>query len=216
MANEDEFLSEGDVDFAAVEEAGGYGRYSGSPTVEEIDRFFVLDDEDMKLIGKRRRDSSRLGFALQLTTVRFVGTFVDDPIDVPTVVIDDLAAQLGIADPSCVKRYVERDNTKWEHRRQIIEVVGWRDYADVSCELSRWLDRRAWNTGESSHALFHGAIRWLRQRKVLLPGITTLTEDVRRARRVAEERLWTKLVDQITTEQANCLLRPSARVHVTR
>ena len=66
--------------------------------------FLFLDDEDRKLIAKRRGDASRLGFALQLTTVRFLGTFPDDPLDVPSVVLDELAGQLVIADPSCVKR----------------------------------------------------------------------------------------------------------------
>jgi hypothetical protein len=42
----------------------GYGRYDGPPTAAELDRFFVLDDEDRRLIAGRRRDSSRLGFAI--------------------------------------------------------------------------------------------------------------------------------------------------------
>jgi Domain of unknown function (DUF4158) len=46
----------------------------------------------------------KLGFALQLVTVRFLGLL--DPVDVPTVVVDFVAGQLGIDDPSCVKRYM--------------------------------------------------------------------------------------------------------------
>lgn len=74
--------------------------------------------EDRKLIAKRRGEANRLGFALQLTTVRFLGAFLDDPLEVPSAVLDELAVQLEIADPSCVKTYVERVNTKWERVRQ--------------------------------------------------------------------------------------------------
>ncbi len=57
-----------DVDFLTVEQVAAFGRFVGPPTVVELDQFFVLDDEDLRLVGKRRRDSSRLGFAVQLTT----------------------------------------------------------------------------------------------------------------------------------------------------
>ncbi|MFB9471661.1 DUF4158 domain-containing protein [Nonomuraea salmonea] len=41
-----------------------------------MEKMFFLDDADRKLIGRRRGDQHRLGFALQLTTARFVGRFL--------------------------------------------------------------------------------------------------------------------------------------------
>jgi hypothetical protein len=122
-------------------------------------------------------------------------------------VIDGLSDQLGITDVSCVNQYVEREKTKREHRREICKVVGWRDYADMTQDLLRWLDHRTWNSGESSQVLFWGAVDWLRQRKVLLPGERTLIDDVRNARRAANERLWSELIDQIDADQASRLVR---------
>lgn len=73
-----------------------------------LEKVFYLDDEDKRLIERRRRPHLMLGFALQLVTVRYLGAFLNDPLDVPTEVIDYVGEQLGIEDPSCVKRYTER------------------------------------------------------------------------------------------------------------
>jgi hypothetical protein len=117
------------VEFLSDAEAASYGRYAGLPSRAELERFFFLDDADRELIAKRRGEASRLGFVLQLTTARFVGRFLPDPLDVPVEVVDYLAAQLDVADPSVVKGYTERRQTAFDHlkRRDI--------YAEAS---ARW------------------------------------------------------------------------------
>src|SRR5690348_8430061 len=44
------------VKFLADEEAAVFGCYAGPPTRAELDRMFYLDDEDLRLIAKRRGD----------------------------------------------------------------------------------------------------------------------------------------------------------------
>jgi len=66
---------------SSVIDEGGYGRFSAYSRVE-LERFFHLDDEDRRLIEARRRDYNRLGFALQVVTVRHLGMFLPDPLEV--------------------------------------------------------------------------------------------------------------------------------------
>lgn len=95
------------VEFLADAQVAAFGRYAGPLSVAELDRYFFLDDKARGLIASKRLAHTRLGFAVQLTTLGFLGTFLADPIDVPAQVVDYLAAQLGIADPSCVKVFLD-------------------------------------------------------------------------------------------------------------
>lgn len=91
-------------------EMDGFGRYAETPPNREaLERFFFLDDADRELVAEHRGAHSGLGFGLQLVTVRHVGRFLPDPLEVPSVV-DYVAVQLQIEDPSCGKRYLERRN----------------------------------------------------------------------------------------------------------
>ncbi|MET7460108.1 DUF4158 domain-containing protein, partial [Nonomuraea sp. NPDC005501] len=92
-----------------------YGRYDGPPSRAEMEKIFFLDNEDLALIKGHRGRHIRCGFALQLVTVRCLGCFLADPLEVPNEIRDVVAAQLGIEDPSCVKRCTERDRTRPEH-----------------------------------------------------------------------------------------------------
>ena len=47
---------------------------------------------------KHRGDHNRLGFSVQLVTVRYVGRFLPDPLDVPGVVAGYVAEQIGVAE----------------------------------------------------------------------------------------------------------------------
>ena len=51
------------------------------------------------------------------------------------MVLDYVAGQLGVADPSCVKRYTERDKTRLEHQREIAEVDGCSSFASAEAGL---------------------------------------------------------------------------------
>lgn len=67
-----------------------------SPSRSELERFFFPDDADRELIGGKRRSHNSLGFAVQLTTARYLEVFLDYPTDMPAEVVDYLAEQLNV------------------------------------------------------------------------------------------------------------------------
>ncbi|WP_425267770.1 DUF4158 domain-containing protein [Enterobacter hormaechei] len=70
-----------------------------------MERYFHLSDEDREAIQVLRGNHNRLGYAVLLTTVRFVGVLPDKPAAVPVEVLQVLCRQLAIPDPDCLQRY---------------------------------------------------------------------------------------------------------------
>ncbi|MET8145779.1 DUF4158 domain-containing protein [Sphaerisporangium sp. NPDC005288] len=142
------------------------------------------------LIALRRTDAHRLGMAVQICTVRYIGRFLgDDPLAVPW---EYLARQLSIDDASCVKRYPERRRTPYEHAEEIQERFRYRDFTDRRWgrEFRGFLYGRAWTHAEGPVALFNHAVTWVRKNRVLLPGVSVLARQVSEARTAAERRLY--------------------------
>ncbi|MEV6600721.1 DUF4158 domain-containing protein [Actinoplanes sp. NPDC051346] len=67
--------------FLTPAEEAVYGRFTGQPEQAVLDRFFFLDDADRDFVASKRGDHNRLGFSLQLVTVRHLGRFLEDPLD---------------------------------------------------------------------------------------------------------------------------------------
>jgi hypothetical protein len=78
----------------------------------------------MALVNQHRGEHMRAGFALQLVTVHWLGTFLDSPLDVPHAVLEFVAGQLGVADPLVVNKYGERAKTVSDHFASITEATG--------------------------------------------------------------------------------------------
>lgn len=190
------------VSFLTAEQERRYGRYAGEPSTDQLARHFHLDDADRELATAKRWDHMRLGFAVQLGTVRFLGTFLDDPADVPAGVAGDVARQLGIADPGCLALYRE-GRVRWQHAREIRAGFGYREFTDpvVRFRLARWLYALCWTGTDRPSVLFDRATVWLVTGKVLLPGASALERLVARIRARATRRLWRTLARNITSGQ---------------
>ncbi len=190
------------VEFLSDEQAAAYGRFAGDPSHAELERFFFLDDADRLRVKLRRGDHTRVGFAVQMGTVRFLGTFLLDWMITPLNVVRYIADQVA---PSAeadglMRRYVERQKTPLEHSWEIRESLGYRDFASAESDAREFLEARAWTRAERPSQLFDQVVAWLRTQKVLLPGVSTVTRLVSEVRTDTSERLYSRLSGRVSGE----------------
>jgi TnpA family transposase len=190
------------VGFLTDSQRSSFGRFTGPPSRQDLSGYFHLDDGDKALVLQKRGDQSRLGFALQLTTVRFLGTFLDDPTDVPPSVIRTIARQLEIGSWRCLSLYQD-NRLRWAHTAEIRARHGYRDFGDIQAglRLTRWLYTLCWMGTDQPGVIFDRARDWLLTHKILLPGATVLEKFVSRLRARVASRFYRRLCLGVTAEQ---------------
>jgi hypothetical protein len=190
------------VSILSDEQRKNYGRYTGVPSPHDLTRYFHLDDTDHALIAKKRGEHNRLGFAAQLATVRYLGTFLDDPLAVPAPVLHTLAKQLRIEAIDGTHAYSIGEQ-RLEHALEIRTAYGYVEITEprAGFRLSRWLYALCWTGTDRPSILFERATAWLVTHKVLLPGCSTLERYIARLRSRVEERVWRALAHGIGSEQ---------------
>ncbi len=190
------------VSFLSNEQRENFGRFTGAPSPDDLARYFHLDDSDHALIALKRSDYNRLGFAVQLGTVRYLGTFLEDPLAVPAPVLQTLAKQLRV-DATADAHLYTASRQRFQHASEIQTHYGYVEITadQVGFRLTRWLYALCWTGTDQPSVLFERAVTWLVTHKVLLPGCSTLERYVARLRSRVEERLWHSLAHGISSDQ---------------
>jgi hypothetical protein len=173
--------------------------YAAFPT--ELDRDWLgrvchLGTAELEQVRRRTGDRTRLGYALQLVTVRAIGTFLPDPSTaIPAPVVAAVARQLNITDSGVLEGYRELA-VRWHHTAEIRERYGYRDFTAQPGHFlfTAWLYRQAWADDVSPSVLFRAAHRHLLAEQILLPGHSVLARLVAAVRDRAARRLHTRLV----------------------
>lgn len=190
------------VEFLSDEQAAVYGQFGGEPSRPELERFFFLDGEERRRVQVRRGDHNRVGFAVQMGTVRFLGTFLSDWTTTPPGVIRYIADQVAPAAEvaGLMHRYAARDKTHLEHSWEIREALGYREFASAEEAAREFMEARAWTRPERPSQLFDQLVAWLRSQKVLLPGVSTVARLVSEVRAEMADRLYSRLAGRVSNE----------------
>jgi TnpA family transposase len=195
------------VDFLSTEQKAEYGKFNNELTSEQLATYFFFDDIDKKNIYKHRGEHNKLGFAIQLGTVRFLGTLLSDIKLVPTSVVQYISQQLKIdLDKINLDKYYTSKSRR-NHNNEIRQIYGYYDFAEQSqyFKFIRWLYNSAWLTSEGPNIFFEHAITQCRKQRILLPGVTVMERLISQVRERTKVRLWKKLSKLPTDEECRQL-----------
>jgi len=160
---------------------------------------YTLTDADLAIINRHRRPHNRLGFAVQLCVLRFPGRTIAE-VEIPERVMSYIASQLQVR-TEVFEEYGRRENTIFEHLDEIRQEFGYRNCGWHELRsLARALMPTAMES-ERSTPLVEAALEYLREQKIIAPGITSVERLVWAVQRQAEKRVHRLLTQPLTRDQ---------------
>ena len=177
---------------------------------------YVLSDQDLSLIRRRRGAQNRLGIAVQLAILRYPGRALLPNETPPQELLTFLSRQLDLS-PAAWASYAERDETRREHLAELQAHYGLRSFGIGQYRsLAAWLIPTALQTNRGV-VLVRAGIDELRRRSVVVPRLAVMerlcAEVIVRSERQLFEILTTDLNDGQRSElDAILKLRGSSKV----
>src|ERR1700737_4041807 len=118
-------------------------RFPREVSQEELVRFFTLTPADLGFIQAHRGTGDRLGLAVQLCTLPWLGFVPDDVASAPPAAVARLAERLQVPMDE-LRLYGEREQTRTDHLRSVASYLGWRLAGPLELrELDEFLLARA-------------------------------------------------------------------------
>lgn len=198
------------IGFLTTAERDRLNRFPVSIPDDDLFAFFQLSEADHTAINQQREDHTRLGFAMQLCALRYLGFAPDDLETAPREAIVYVARQLGIP-PEALAAYGRRIPTRTTHLQQVQAYLGFRKALPLDLyALTMWLVERALEHDKPT-LLLQLACDEFRRERIVRPGLTRLERLVATARQQAHEETFRRLGALLTVERhtwLDSLLRP--------
>ena len=173
----------------------------GIPTdADGIARCFTLSRADQELVAARRRDTNRIGFAVQLALLRHPGIAlaqVEQPVE---PLVQWLARQLDIsAEPFA--NYARRPQTMTDHARLLASALGLRPPANSDLPMMiEAAAKAAWST-DRGQPIAAAVVAALRAAKITLPAAGVIERAAIAGRARARRRAADALLAGVSAEQ---------------
>ncbi len=198
------------VDLLTNAERERLGGFPAEVPEEDHYAYFTLGGADRALVPTRSAPANRLGFALVLCAVRYLGFCPEDLAAAPESVAWYVGQQVMVA-PEALAGYPERERTKTDHLKAVYEHLGYRrpSRGDIR-DLFAWMVGRALEHDDPSLLVSLAAER-LKAEKVVRPGVSRLERMAAAARERANGetfRAVAPLLTPRTRARLDALLEP--------
>ncbi len=136
-------------------------------------KHYILSDEDLAHIRKRRRPENRLGFALQLCALRFPGRLLQPGEFIPESLLAFIGAQLGFTGDELLQ-YAQRRQTRYQHSSALQKIYGYYVFdGEVRKEFENWLQKAA-QQARSNQGMAEMFLDKCRSMNIIIPAISTV------------------------------------------
>lgn len=131
------------VGFLTDVERARLSRFPREISTEDLYAHFTLTGRDRGAVPTTSAPANRLGFALSLCAVRYLGFCPDEISSCPGGAAWYVSQQLALS-PDALSGYPEREQTRTDHLRRIYAHLGYRraNSSDLR-DLFGWLAERA-------------------------------------------------------------------------
>lgn len=163
----------------------------------DLTAFFTLSPTDMALVRKQRGAHNRLGFSLQLCSLRYLGFSPDTIVDIPEIAVSYLSQQVHVKSSS-LAQYGQRPKTRTEHLQEVQRYLGFHTASQSELHaISTWLLDRALEHDKPSF-LIQLLREKLYQEKIVRPGVSRLERFVATARAKAQAEIHRRVAPLLT------------------
>src|SRR3954466_3086919 len=147
--------------------------------VEDAVTYFTLSADDLSWLAGFNRQQNRLGVAVQLSTLPWLGWIPDDLAGCPPLALDRLTQALGISPDTSSALLAGyggwQGRTRREHRAQVLGPLGWRLFPGGERMLLDGLLLARALEHDAPGVLLQLACDWLRAERVVRPPVDGLT-----------------------------------------
>lgn len=155
-------------------------------------RHYSLSESDISLIGQKRGNTNRLGFAIQLCYMRYPGIALSEGETPDRELLKFVATQLD-CHPNDWETYGLREVTKREHSLELQRLLGFSAFSRQNYQkYVQYIANIAIDT-DKGMILAENLVRYLRANKILLPTVLVIdklcAEAITKANKIIYERL---------------------------
>ena len=174
------------VRFLSDAELARLGSWPDEVADDDLITYFTLTSNDLDWLGSKTRAENRLGAALQLCALPWLGWVPDDLAACPSTAVARLAGQLGLTGEEAQGMLAGyggwEGRTRRDHRGLVLGRLGWRTAAASDRkQLDAFLLARALEH-DAPGVLLQLACDWLRNERIVRPSVDALSRRVAAAR----------------------------------